>query len=205
MKKTRVFLTVLAALILAPVADAQPLRKAAARAHAVVANAAAVTRHVAHQAVVGVAAVCTGQSCTAPAAQFVPVPSVAPLPMAGPGNSSKPLVVGAATPQVVGDRRFTPLKTKIAKTRAKIIDGLIAQGVDPTDAKMVVGQIGDGQILKYLIEHFDDILAIVLKLLPLFLDDGRLSLAFVGYIGPPVTWIGVVRTSGCPPGFTLAA
>jgi hypothetical protein len=116
--------------------------------------------------------VCVGPNCpqgVASPAPFVPVPVQAPKPMqAAPAQQFVPVPGG----QVVGapGDRLIRLAKKLQIVRGKIIDGLVAKGVDRADAEKVVGELGDGTLIKFLIEHFDDIMAIVLKLLPLFMD-----------------------------------
>lgn len=192
--KLRITLSLALALTLSATAGAQPVRKALARVH----TAAANVMSAAHD-------VCTRGKCQDSGV----VPAGLPLPMHAPyafEAAPPPKVAAAPAPQAVGAPRFTPIKTKLAKVRVKIIQGLVDKGVDKADAELVVGQIGDGKLIQFLIDHFDDILAIVLKLLPLFTDDGKVAIVFVGYIGPPVTLTPIVYSSGCPPpGFVLAA
>ena len=52
--------------------------------------------------------------------------------------------------------------------RQRLVDGLVAKGVPQADAIEAVGQLGDGSLLKWLIEHGDDIIALVMRLLSLF-------------------------------------
>lgn len=159
----RLALAAFAALTVTTVADAQPLRRAVDRFRNVTKS------------------ICTGPECQA---QTQYVPEGLPLPMRPPyltEPAPTPRVaattpqVASSTPQAVGAPRVVGLKVKLGLVRGKIVRGLVAKGVDRADAEKVVGQLGDGTLLKLLLEHLDDIAKIIERLLPLFMDDGRLS------------------------------
>jgi len=86
-----------------------------------------------------------------------------PLPMAGPGPTT--VTVQGKLIAAPGGR-----KLNLHPFRVKIVDGLVAKGVDRADAERVVGQLGDGTLLKLLIENLPEIIKIVELLLPLFAD-----------------------------------
>lgn len=192
--KLRFTLAALAALTLAPAADAGPIRRALARTHHVAANVVAVARHAVHsvapRAAVAAPAVapaaCTGPNCPAP--QFLPVPGSAPMAMAGPGNAAK--VVGAQPATA-----FRPLRIgkRIADFREGVKAELLKRGFDPAEVHLV-GQLGDGKILEWIITHGPDIIKFVEMLIALFADGG-----------PSIVPAGTCFTAGCPPSWNLAA
>lgn len=150
-------------------AEAQPVRKAVGK-----------VRQATRQAVCTLTGGCAAAggfwapSGMASPAPFVAVPAEAPKPMA----AQAPKIVGAP-----GDR-IIRLAKKLQIVRGKIVDGLVAKGVDRSDAEKVVGELGDGTLLRLILEHLDDIAAIILKLLPLFMD--KVAVIGISYVDPPV-------------------
>lgn len=145
----RLFLAALAALTFAPLADAQVFPRLHARTHEAFSFFAA-------------RGVCKGPECQA--SGFVnpiaPAPAAAfPVPMA-----PKPMF--AADPQVVGTSKLRIVK-RIAEFRAGVKAELEKRGVDPADVE-IVGQLGDGKILEWLVTHGPDIIKFVEMLIALF-------------------------------------
>lgn len=69
------------------------------------------------------------------------------------------VAVPAALPRFRGPlRRF----------RERLANELVKRGVPADEADQTVAAIGDGSLLKWLIEHGDDIIALVMRLLALF-------------------------------------
>lgn len=52
--------------------------------------------------------------------------------------------------------------------REELAAGLVARGVDPEEAEQFVGGVGDGRLIRWLVEHGPDIAKLILLLLPLF-------------------------------------
>ncbi len=52
--------------------------------------------------------------------------------------------------------------------REKAIAGLIEQGYDEADARHMVGKIGDGTILNWIITHGPEIMAFIQMIIALF-------------------------------------
>lgn len=52
--------------------------------------------------------------------------------------------------------------------RRRLVAGLTSRGVSKADAEHAVGQLGDGTILKWLLDHGPDLLSLVESLLALF-------------------------------------
>jgi len=185
----RSLLAALAAVAFLPAADAQPIRKALGR----VQTAAGTVRHVAHDAVAGAAAVCIGHGCQAPSvaeSAFLPVPAVAPQPM--PAGKPK-VVAAAANPPATTDagskigsgfcalvraelrkeyRKQGMTFSQAWKAAAEFDDETIRGAVSEAEklSGKVVGQLGDGTLLKILLDFINSptgqmILQLVIKLL----------------------------------------
>lgn len=65
-------------------------------------------------------------------------------------------------------RRFRPIQDRIAAFRTEATAGLLARGMPAEDANTVVGALGDGEILKWLILNADAIFAFIERIIKLF-------------------------------------
>lgn len=75
---------------------------------------------------------------------------------------------GQPIPVALADQPFAGILPRpLGRVRQQIADGLVAKGVDPVTAEHVVGQLGDGTLLKWLIEHGPDIAKLVMQILAL--------------------------------------
>jgi hypothetical protein len=138
----------LAVLFLAPAAEAQVFPRLHARTQATFSFFSARS-------------VCKGPECQA--SGFV-------NPIVPAASASFPKPMFAADPQVVGASKLRIAK-RIAEFRAGVKAELEKRGVAPEDVA-VVGQLGDGKILEWLVSHGPDIIKFVEMLMALFAGGG---------------------------------
>ena len=83
-------------------------------------------------------------------------------------HADLPFTAVGATPAGGGPVLTLLQRAWVRVERRRAVRELAAEGVPPAEAERLVGKVGDGTFLKWLIEHGPDILALVAKILALF-------------------------------------
>lgn len=68
----------------------------------------------------------------------------------------------------VGGRRLEWRTHIVGPFRRRAIDGLVEKGYDHADAEDMVGKLGDGTILNWIITHGPEIMAFIQMIIALF-------------------------------------